>query len=134
MPFPVDSRWIQETEQKLGIRFPASFVTSMIRKNGGTVTTAVDQFELFPFLDASDRRRLVRTCGSIDRETNQARLNAYGFPSDAVAIGANGGGDLLVLLPMSHDPTTLQSTVFWWDHETGEVAAVADDFDELPRT
>ncbi|MCY2967626.1 MAG: SMI1/KNR4 family protein [Planctomycetota bacterium] len=133
MPFPVDPRWIQETEQKLGVRFPASFVISMMRRNGGTVATPVDHFELFPFLDASDRKRLARTCSSIDRETNQARRNTYGFPADAVAIGANGGGDLLVLLPMSHDPTTLQCTVFWWDHETGKVAAVADDFDELRR-
>lgn len=134
MSFPVDAKWITQTEEKLGVQFPASFVTSMSRLNGGAVRTRVDQFSLFPFLDASDRKRIQRTCGSIDRETRTARKDCYGFPPDAVAIGANGGGDLLVLIAMPEHPKTLQHSVYWWDHETGEVELVADDFSDLPRT
>ena len=134
MPFPVDAKWITQTEEKLGVRFPASFVTEMSKMNGGTVRTCVDSFDLFPFLDASDRKRIQRTCGSIDRETIAARKDWYGFPPDAVAIGANGGGDLLVLIPMPEHPDTLQHSVHWWDHETGEVELVADDFSDLPKT
>ena len=37
MPFPVDGRWINATEAKLGVRFPASFVASMAKMNGGAV-------------------------------------------------------------------------------------------------
>jgi hypothetical protein len=51
-----------------------------------------------------------------------------------VAIGANGGGDLLVLIPMSEHPDTLQHSVYWWDHETGEVDRVADDFGDLTKS
>ncbi len=134
MPFPVDLKWITQTEQKLGVRFPASFVTAMSRMNGGSVRTHVDVFELFPFLDASDRKRIQRTCGSIDRETMSARKGWHGFPPNAVAIGENGGGDLLILLPMPDQPDMLQHSVYWWDHETGEVEQVADDFSNLPKT
>ncbi len=134
MPFPVDAKWITQTEKKLGVRFPASFVTAMSKMNGGTVRTHIDEFELFPFLDPSDRKRIQRTCGSIDRETTTARENWYGFPSNAVAIGTNAGGDLLVLIPIPEHPDTLQHSVYWWDHETGEVEQVADDFGDLPKT
>lgn len=111
MPFPVDVKWITQTEQKLGVRFPASFVTAMSRINGGSVEMRIDEFQLFPFLDASDRKRLQRTCGSIDRETASARKGWHGFPPDAVAIGANGGGDLLVLIPLPEQPDVLEHTV-----------------------
>ena len=134
MPFPVDPKWIRQTEEKLGVRFPASFVTAMSKMNGGTVRTRIDNFDLFPFLDASDRKRIQRTCGSIDRETTTAREDWTGFPPDAVAIGANGGGDLLVLIPMPDQPDTLQHTVYWWNHETGAVEPVADDFNDLSKT
>jgi len=112
MPFPVDAKWITQTEQKLGVRFPASFVTAMSKMNGGSVRTYIDQFELFPFLDAFDRKRIQRTRGSIDRETATVRKDWYGFPPDAVAIGANGGGDLLILIPMPDHPDTLQHSVY----------------------
>ena len=102
--------------------------------NGGAVRTRIDHFELFPFLDASDRNRIQRTCGSIDRETITARTAWYGFPPDAVAIGANGDGDLVVLIPMPEHRDTLQHSVYWWDHETGEVEQVANDFGDLPKT
>ncbi len=123
-----------QTEEKLGVRFPASFVTSMSKTNGGAVRTHVDQFELFPFLDESDRKRIQRTCGSIDRETSTARKDCCGFPPNAVAIGANSGGDLLVLIPMPEYPETLQHSVYWWDHETGDVELVANDFSDLAKT
>lgn len=134
MPFPVEAKWITQTEEKLGVRFPASFVTAMSKMNGGAIRIGVDQFELFPFLDAFDRKRIQRTCGSIDRETNTARKACYGFPPDAVAIGANGGGDLLVLIPMSEHSETLQHSVYWWDHETGEPELVAADFSDLTNS
>jgi hypothetical protein len=103
MPFPVEGKWIAQTESKLGVRFPASFVTAMSKMNGGSVKTRVDQFELFPFLDGSDRKRIARTCGSIDRETIAAQ------------------------------PDTLEHVIYWWDHETREIEPVADDFGALKR-
>ena len=134
MPFPVDAKWITETEEKLRVRFPAAFINAMTKDNGGSVRMSIDAFTLFSFLDKSDRKRIQRICSSIDRETVTARSDWVGFPPNAVAIGANGGGDLLVLLPMDDSPNTLQHTIYWWDHETGDVHHAADDFADLPKS
>ncbi|HEY4263561.1 MAG TPA: SMI1/KNR4 family protein [Schlesneria sp.] len=134
MPFTVDPKWITQTEQKLGVRFPASFVTAMSKMNGGSVQTRINAFDLFPFFDGSDRKHIQRTCSSTDRETNTARKENYGFPTDAVAIGANGGGDLLILIPMLDRSDMLRHSVYWWGHETGEIDEVADDFSDLRKT
>lgn len=134
MPFPVDSKWIIATEAKLGVRFPASYIASMTLQNGGMVSSSADHWWLFPILDASDRKRIARTCSSVDRETESARKTCYGFPPDAVVIGNNGGGDLLVLLPSPDAPERLQHDVYWWDHETGEIHHVASDFADLPKS
>src|SRR5262245_41114114 len=130
MPFPVEIKYVSEAEAKLGVKFPASFVTKMTKVNGGMVTTSGDSWELYPFRDSSDRKRLSRTCNDIVRETLQAR-QWPAFPQEAVAIGANGGGDQLVLLPQRDGPHALSHEVFWWDHETGEINHVADDFGDL---
>ena len=130
MPFPVEPKWIAETERKLGVRFPSSFVVAMARMNGGSVVTGIDQFELYSFLDQTDRKRIRRTCSSICRET-KANRDWDHFPQDLVVIGHNGGGDLLVLAPMKDDPNTLQHTVYWYDHETSRIAPVALDFSDL---
>jgi hypothetical protein len=134
MPFPIDIRWIHQTQSKLGVKFPAAFVTAMVARNGGSVRSTLDSWELFPFFDGSDKKRIQRTCNSIDRETANARKNWYGFPEHAVVIGNNGGGDLLVLLPTADRPEILQHSVYWWDHETGEVHHLADDFGDLEKS
>lgn len=134
MPFPVEINWITQTEARLGVRFPASYVTAMCHRNGGSVETRLDRFELFPFRDESDRQRLKRTCNSIDRETATARRTWTGFPATAVAIGSNGTGDLLILIPMDDHPGALRHQVYWWDHETGAVECVASDFSDLKKS
>jgi len=130
VPFPVDIKSIHDAELKLGVRFPASFVSKMVKLNGGSVRIASDIFELHPFLDASDRKRLARTCNDIVRETTSAR-GWRGFPETAVNIGANGGGDLLVLMPQADRADLLSHEVYWWDHETGALQPAADDFADL---
>jgi hypothetical protein len=134
MPFPVDIEFIKRTEEKLGVKFPPSFRLRMSKSNGGDARTSIggwdEYWQLNPFFDTSDKTRLKRTCNDIVRETKSAN-DWPDFPPEAVAIGANGGGDLLILLPDSDDPSRLQDAVFWWDHETGEVEKIADDFDEI---
>ena len=129
MPFPVDERFIVETEKKLGVRFPVSFRLKMMEENGGDVITDPDEWQLHPFFDTSDKTRIKRTCNDIVRETASARVWT-GFPQTAVAIGSNGSGDQLILLP-SQGTTALQEAVFWWDHETGTVHKIAEDFTKL---
>ena len=130
MPFPLEARFVRDAEAKLGRTLPLGYVARMCRDNGGQVAVGRDVFNLHPILDTTDRKRLARTCNDIIRETAAARLWP-GFPSEALAVGNNGGGDLLVLLP---DPVggRYADAVYWWDHETGEVYPAADAFEELP--
>ncbi|PQO45252.1 SMI1/KNR4 family protein [Blastopirellula marina] len=131
MAFPVEMKWIHATQEKLGVKFPTSFIVAMSKCNGGGIETEMDSWSVFPFWDASDKKRLKRTCNSIDRETQSAREGWFGFPSDGVAIAGGMCGDVMLLLPMRDAPDTLQHTIYWWDHETGDVHWLADDFGDL---
>jgi hypothetical protein len=82
-----------------------------------------------PSFDDSDRKRLKRTCNDIVRETTSARKGGW-FPPEAIAIGHNGGGDKLVFMA-EQESDRYADTVYWWDHETGELNQVADAFEEL---
>ena len=130
MPFPVDVAYVKSAEAKLDVAFPLGFVARMVLENGGEIQIEGDLWWLHPFLDTSDKTRLKRTCNDIVRETESAR-KWRGFPPNAVAIAANGTGDQLILLPSPPQPQRLQDAVFIWDHETGEVSQIADDFFEL---
>ena len=134
MPFPVDVKWIAKTEKKLGTRLPSSYVTAMVKMNGGSVVSRDGTWSLFPIFDGSDRKRIQRTCSSVDRESFNARETRYDFPPKAVVIGENGCGDLLVLLPMPDAPENLQHDIYLWDHETSETSHLADDFADMPKT
>jgi hypothetical protein len=126
MPFPLDIQFVRRAEAKLGRQLPSGYVARMCRENGGEVLVGTDSWELHPILDDSDRKRLNRTCNDIVLETASSR-EWTGFPSDAVAIGDNGVGDKLILLA---EPGTdrLGNCIYRWDHETGEVRKIADDF------
>jgi hypothetical protein len=129
MPFSVDIKHVQRAEETLGRKLSLSYVAQMCRSNGGEIDTDDDNWNLYPILDDSDRQPLKRTCNDIVRETNLAR-QWQNFPSGALAIGSNGSGDQLVMLA---DPSSncFSDTIYWWDHETGELNHVADDFSEL---
>ena len=130
MPFPVELQYIHAAEAKLSVTFPSSFKGTMLRDNGGSVEAAGDEWSLYPFLDSSDKKRIARTCNDIVRETLKSR-EWTNFPPGAVAIAGNGTADQLVFIPKAGVPNELDPAVYGWDHETGEVGKVADDFAEL---
>lgn len=130
MPFSVDTRFINEAERKLGVKFPPSYVIRMAKANGGELVTRFDCWQLYPIFDTSDKRRLKRTCNDVVRETEGAR-DRPGFPPDGVAVGSNGGGDLLVFVPQADAPELLGHELYWWDHETGDLIKIADDFGDV---
>lgn len=127
MPFPVDRRFIERAEQQLGRSLPETFVRRLLEDNGGEVEVAGDTWQLHPVFDDSDRKRMGRTANHILRETEVAR-GWNGFPAEAIAIGANGSGDRLVLLPSGE---RFGETVYCWDHETGELHEAAESFATL---
>jgi len=130
MAFPIDIKYIIETEQELGLAFPDNFKSKMTQVNGGELMTEDDDWQLFPFFDKSDNKRISRTCNHIILETNQAK-QWENFPVNGIAIGSNGCGDLLLLLPTKEDNRKLSDEIFMWFHETGETEKIADSINEL---
>lgn len=129
MAFPIDIKYIIETEEKLGLKFPSIFIKKMMDENGGEAVTEDDDWNLYPFFDRSDKKRISRTCNHIILETKQAQ-EWNNFPLNAIAIARNGSGDQLILLP-SDNKEVLSDNIYFWNHETGEVEKVADNIQEL---
>lgn len=130
MSFPIDELHIVEAENALGVKFPSRFKEKMKRENGREVEIGNDAYTLYPFFDKTDIKRIKRTANHIVLETKNAR-EWNNFPSNGIAIGDNGSGDKLVLLPDGNSPTNLSDQIYIWSHETGELNVVADDINEL---
>ena len=130
MPFPIDIKYIEETEKELGFRFPDNFKNKMCKENGGTLSTKEDDWQLFPFFDQADQKRMSRTSNHIVLETKQAR-NWGNFPINGIAIASNGSADFLILLPTKENDKLLGAEIFSWFHETGEVKEIAKSIEEI---
>ncbi|WP_165750567.1 SMI1/KNR4 family protein [Cellulophaga sp. Z1A5H] len=128
MPFPIDEKYIKETESELNVEFPSEFKNRMIKSNGGELVTTEFEFELYPFFDKSDRKRISRTCNHIGLETKNAR-EWNGFPKTAIAIGSDGFGNLIVLTHNGNG--ILSDKVFFWNHENGELEKIAESISQL---
>lgn len=127
MPFPVDEKYIEETELELNVKFPPEFKKRMTKSNGGELVMHKFDFELYPFFDKKDRKRISRTCNHIGLETKNAR-KWNGFPENGIAIGSDGFGNQLIL---SHNGNgNLTDELFFWNHETREVKKIADSINE----
>ena len=121
MPFPVDEAHLQTAERELGRTFPEPLRTRLLRRNGGEIYEADDPDEdcvwwLHPVFDTSSHERIRRTANHVVRETQSAR-EWSGFPPEAIAIGEDGNGNHLVLLPGSDE-------IYRWDHEEGTCVPV----------
>jgi hypothetical protein len=130
MAFQIDLKYILEAEKEYGLVFPHKFKCKMVRENGGELITSDDHWQLFPFFDKSDKKRISRTCNHIGIETKMAKT-WDNFPSNGVAIATNESGDYLVLLPSNTDCKVLMEEVYIWYHETGEVNKIANSIDEF---
>ncbi len=130
MPFPIDAKFIHETEIELGFEFPDKFKQKMIIENGGEIITDEDDWQIYPFFDKSDNKRISRTCNHIGVETKQAKEWAD-FPDSAIVIATNGCGDYLILLPIDKDSKKLSDEIYFWVHETGEICKIAESINEL---
>jgi hypothetical protein len=78
--------------------------------NGGELTCDGEVWQIHPVWDPTDRRTATRSANHIARETAEANQRS-GFPHGAIVVGANGSGDLLVVLPESDE-------IRRWDHES----------------
>lgn len=136
MAFPVEEKFIELAEAELGIKFPESFRDKMLKLNGGCVLLSdedemdeneVGYYELNPFYDTSDKKRIKRTCNSIVHETKTHR-EQYGLPQNLIVL-ADSDGELLVY--KIEENGTIDPKVYWRARDTEELVVVADDFSEL---
>lgn len=121
MPFSTTEAMIARAEQAVGRRLPTAWRQRLLESNGGSLETEEEEWQLYPVFDDSDQRRIKRTFNDIVRETAESR-KWHGFPADAVAIGSNGTGDLLILLPES--VAAFGETLYAWQHDSGELIEV----------
>ena len=125
MAFPTTADRIAAAEAQLGVRLPAEYTNRLISDNGGELETADDVWQVFPVFDDTDRKRAGRSANHIVRET-QLATQWSGFPKGAVAVAANGTGDLLVFL-LGADGTC-NGRLQHWSHDTQECSPTALDF------
>ena len=130
MPFPIELTYIKKTEDELGVWFPDDFKAKMMQENGGELSTEEDDWQLYPFFDQSDKKRMSRTCNHIGLETKQAQA-WRNFPINAIAIASNGSGDHLILLPEAGNEKQLSEVIYAWWHEEGIPKKVADSIEDL---
>ncbi|MGQ8870110.1 SMI1/KNR4 family protein [Myroides sp. TSA_177.3] len=130
MPFPIELTYIKQTEDELGVWFPDDFKAKMMQENGGELSTEEDDWQLYPFFDRSDKKRISRTCNHIGLETKQAQA-WRNFPANAIAIASNGSGDHLILLPEAGNEKQLSEVIYAWWHEEGIPKKVADSIEDL---
>jgi hypothetical protein len=129
MPFPLDEKYIKETESELNVKFPSEFKNRMIKSNGGELLISDEfEFELYPFFDKTDRKRISRTCNHIGLETKNAR-EWNGFPDNGIAIGADGYGNQLILTHNGNG--NLTDELYFWNHETRQLEKIAESINKL---
>lgn len=116
MAFPTTESHVSAAERELGIKLPREYRERLVARNGGELSTAGDDWQVFPVFDATNRKTAGRSAGHIVLETRNARA-WDGFPKGAVAIASNGEGDLLVFLAAG-TPGQLDPQVQVWNHET----------------
>ncbi|WP_419812814.1 SMI1/KNR4 family protein [Bacterioplanoides sp.] len=129
MPFKLSEEQLAHTEAELGTKLPHEYREAMKLDNGGEASTEEDDWEFYPIKDASDRKRLSRTCNHIINET-EACKDIGNFPNEALAIANNGLGDQMVFIRESGQ---FKNTVYLWLHETGELQELATTFNAIEK-
>jgi hypothetical protein len=128
MPFPTTAARVDAAERELGVQLPKEYRARLMARNGGELTTAGDDWQVFPVFDPTDRKTAGRSANHIVQEVRGAR-EADGFPAGGIAIAANGEGDYLVLLPAT-TPGRLDGQVHVWNHETRKCKPAALRYDD----
>ncbi|MCH2032285.1 MAG: SMI1/KNR4 family protein [Tenacibaculum sp.] len=126
MPFDLDEKYIIETELDLNVKFPTHFKNRMMDQNGGEIESEDFFFQIHPFFDKSNKKRISRTCNHIGLETKNARQWSD-FPKNGIVIGDGGSGDLLFL--QHNGDGLLTDEIYLWDH--GEIEKIAETINEF---
>jgi len=128
MPFPIEEKYISQTESELDVVFPPMFKKKMMKSNGGELIAEDFGFEQYPFFDKSEKKRINRTCNHIGLETKKAQ-EWNSFPQNAIAIASDAYGNQVIL--MHKGDGKLTEEIYFWDHETGEIEKIANSINDF---
>jgi hypothetical protein len=126
--FPTTEAHIAAAERDLGVKLPGEYRLRLLARNGGELSTAGHDWQVFRVLDTTGGEKVVRSANHIVSETKKAR-GLEGFPKDAVAIASNGAGDYLLLMP-ARSAGHLDPQVQVWNGETHKCKPVALRYDD----
>jgi hypothetical protein len=126
MPFATTENCVAAAERELNVVLPAEYRQRLTSVNGGGITTAGDDWLVFPVKDDTDASRAEQTRNHLVVQASAAR-SEKSFPVDALAIASNSRGDLLVLLK-AEGAVRLDGRVHVWDRATGQLRPTALDF------
>ncbi len=131
MPFPVEEKYIKETEVALDVTFPPLFKQKMIERNGGGAYSNEKDidFQLHPFLDKSNKKRISRTCNHIILETKKAKKDLPFIPPNSINIGSDAYGNLILLLHGTDK--NLKDDLYLFDLQYRELSKIADSIFEF---
>ncbi len=115
---------IAEAERELGATLPASYKEAMRRHNGGEIATEMDLWELYPIPGPGAAEKAHQPSADMVQETLERRTWP-GFPEGAVTLADNGLGDQLVMLRTGNQ---FGPACYFWQHETGHIELLAEDF------
>ena len=127
MAFNLDEKYVKEAEEELGAILPLNYKKIMQKSNGGCVIDKEEYWELFPIFDKSTKKRVSRTCNHIVTE-NKRNIKRAKFPNNILGIGSNACGDLLVI---KKEKNIYKDEIYTWNHETGKIELLSNNFSEL---
>ena len=125
MGLPVDEGTVTETEIKGEFRFPTQWKQLLMASNGFEIEANIDTWQGYPVKDTSSNKHLSRSANHVLWETEQLKKYSR-FPANAIAVGANGAGDALIINKRSNE-------IFAWFHETGALTSITLNFDLAMR-
>ena len=85
MPFPIEEKYITETESELNVKFPIEFKNRMIKLNGGELIVEKFDFQLYPFFDKSIKQR----CEKITNYQDHSIFSFFDFRTNELHGNTN---------------------------------------------
>lgn len=125
MAFPTTEERVAAAEAGLGAKLPAEYRNRLVASNGGELSTAGEEWRVFPVLDPSQQRSPPKSGSDIVAESKKAS-RLPGFPPGAVPVAGNESGDYLVFLPGQRSGTRNGRLQIWKQEDKSCVATALD--------
>lgn len=120
--------YLKNAENALGVKFPSFYREYMLSVNGGEINSPSELWKIYSLSESlepqSEEGNFIHLL-----ETNILFLSSLdSFPKNCISIGESCYGDQLVFLK---GVPAEKNSIYFWDHETGEISFMANSFADL---